>query len=147
MQITERINMKLSFVLLLLLFAFLHPCFSSSPLLLLDVLELFSMFKTEYNKRYTFIEEQEKLLVFWENLNEIRLLNEAAASEGGDRVEYGVTQFADMTVQEFKEKILMTATAPKIFEESRLLKLRENISDLPDNFDWRDHGAVTPVKD
>jgi len=62
--------------------------------------------------------------------------------------EYGVTPFSDMTPEEFKDTILMPPRTPVQFSEDKFMKKSSlNLEDLPDTFDWRDHGAVTTVKD
>lgn len=75
-------------------------------------MELFNKFKQEHNKKYSIFEEEQKFAVFLKNLKEIHSLNES--EEGA--AEFGVTQFADMTTQQFKEKILMPVVSPKQFE-------------------------------
>lgn len=62
---------------------------------------------------------------------------------------HGVTQFSDLTPEEFEEKYLGLRVAQPDF-----LKGDQGVNkapvlptdDLPDDFDWRDHGAVTAVK-
>lgn len=41
----------------------------------------------------------------------------------------------------------MNPTTPPTFNTSQYLGFKKNSTDAPDDFDWRDHGAVTPVKD
>lgn len=63
--------------------------------------------------------------------------------------EYGITKFADLSPQEFRSMYLpktyvaseLTANAKETFVP------KTNLKDLPDAFDWRQHGLVTPVKD
>lgn len=66
-------------------------------------------------------------------------------SEDGS-AEYGITQFSDLSSEEFAAKILLPSTPPKKFEDSKYLKSSLKSSQIPDSFDWRDFGAVTPVK-
>ena len=65
--------------------------------------------------------------------------------------QYGPTQFSDLTEEEFKERHL-GFYPPKydpvmnIFESDlEEAEIPEDV-ELPDAFDWRTHGAVTPVK-
>jgi len=59
---------------------------------------------------------------------------------------FELNKFADRTEDEFRNTILMRPQAPPIHSRSRYMKVHD-IGDLPDSFDWRDHNAVTPVKD
>lgn len=58
---------------------------------------------------------------------------------------HGVTKFSDLTPGEFRQKFLglKRLRLPKDAQTAPLLPT----NDLPDDFDWRDRGAVTPVKD
>ena len=40
----------------------------------------------------------------------------------------------------------MAPSKPPKFPEHRYFKTSENVEDVPKSFDWRDHGAVTNVK-
>lgn len=51
-----------------------------------------------------------------------------------------------MSPQEFRSKILMSPRKSKQHPIEKYLK-QSKVEDLPDSFDWRDHGAVTPIKD
>jgi len=62
---------------------------------------------------------------------------------------YGITKFSDMSPEEFQSTILMKnkiTPAPVPRPSSQVLQPKKNI-ELPVSFDWRDQGAVTPVKD
>jgi cathepsin F len=111
-----------------------------------DELDLFTDFIKEYNKAYDTVEEwTNRFNIFKENLARIDELNRMA---NGDAV-YGINQFADMTPEEFgkypcggvlndlPELDIAINTEPRIIPEVR---------DVPDEFDWTQKGAVTPVK-
>lgn len=55
-----------------------------------------------------------------------------------------VNKFADMTVAEFSKKYLGLKPTPKSEDEVSFTLEYEN---LPESVDWRNEGAVTPVKD
>ena len=62
--------------------------------------------------------------------------------------EFKLNAFADISVSEFKSKILIKF--PKTESVSRNEEFPTPASTwvkLPDSFDWRPKGAVTPVKD
>ncbi len=52
-----------------------------------------------------------------------------------------------MTTNEFKTKILMRPTDKNSLLRKKPFVATSRISDIPDSFDWREHDAVTPVKD
>merc|ERR1711970_455663 len=65
---------------------------------------------------------------------------------------YGVTEFTDLSLEEFK-KHKLGLKIPKNFSKiskkksrERKLLFKKSKSDLPDNFDWTEQGVVTPVK-
>ena len=53
-----------------------------------------------------------------------------------------------MTTEEFKKKILMPSETPPILDEKNKLEFENDIeiSDIPNSYDWKDHGAVSNVK-
>lgn len=60
----------------------------------------------------------------------------------------GINPFADMTFTEFSQKMLGTHlnfTYDKNATSSRFVRLSKKIK-LPESIDWREEGAVTPVK-
>lgn len=62
---------------------------------------------------------------------------------------HGVTKFSDLTTNEFRKKFLglkggkRKLRLPADAKKAPILPT----NDLPEDFDWRDHGAVTGVKD
>nr|XP_018909850.1 PREDICTED: LOW QUALITY PROTEIN: putative cysteine proteinase CG12163 [Bemisia tabaci] len=106
---------------------------------------LFEDFISQYNKQYLSPAEKEKRLkIFSENLKDFDRLNDA--ERGTAR--YGVNQFADMTVEEFKQTMLtlrkdeLPKTESRSSDELGLDGLK-----IPKNLDWREKGAVTPIKE
>lgn len=106
----------------------------------------FLSFVQRFGKSYKDADEHAyRLSVFKANLRRARrhqLLDPSA--------EHGVTKFSDLTPAEFRRTYLG-------LRKSRRALLRElgesaheapvlPTDGLPDDFDWRDHGAVTPVK-
>ena len=79
-------------------------------------------------------------------MKKVQLLRDTEQGTG----EYGPTMFSDLTEEEFIEQNL-GFYPPKYNPvsnayESELLEAEHNDVEIPESFDWRDHGAVTPVK-
>ncbi|XP_057533838.1 cysteine protease RD19A-like [Amaranthus tricolor] len=119
---------------------------SSTDDLLLNADHHFSLFKSKFQKRYSSQQEHDhRFKVFKANLRRAKRhqLNDPSAV-------HGVTKFSDLTPREFKEKYLGFKGGNK-----KKLKLPADANKapvlptdgLPQDFDWRDHGAVTEVKD
>ena len=77
--------------------------------------------------------------------NVIPALN-AAAADYGHGVEFALNQFGDLTAAEFKDRVLMPKRVAVAHGAGRT-RAGSVLSATPDSFDWRDEGAVTPVKD
>ncbi|ERM96203.1 hypothetical protein AMTRI_Chr09g34550 [Amborella trichopoda] len=102
----------------------------------------FSLFKRKFGKEYSNeAEHNYRFSVFKANMARARrhqILDPTAV--------HGVTQFSDLTEEEFQERYLGL--------KGKLDFLKSNLpeapilptNDLPADFDWRDHGAVTPIK-
>ncbi|KAL6524730.1 putative cysteine protease rd19c [Orobanche minor] len=102
----------------------------------------FSLFKTKYGKTYATQEEHDhRFSVFKANLRRAKrhqLLDPSAV--------HGVTKFSDLTPDEFEKSYLglhkRRLELPVDAHKAPVLPT----NDLPTDFDWRDHGAVTAVK-
>ncbi|GMI82564.1 RESPONSIVE TO DEHYDRATION 19A, RESPONSIVE TO DEHYDRATION 19 [Hibiscus trionum] len=108
---------------------------------LLNAEHHFTLFKSKFGKTYATEEEHDyRLGVFKANLRRAKrhqLLDPTAV--------HGVTKFSDLTPSEFRRKFLglKPLKLPADAEKAPILPT-EN---LPVDFDWRDHGAVTGIKD
>ncbi|XP_035679889.1 cysteine proteinase 1-like [Branchiostoma floridae] len=109
----------------------------------LEARTLFSQWKHEHNRRYkTDDEERARFATFQDNLLKIEKLN---AEYSG--TEFATNQFADMSGDEFRSKILMRPLPPPQHPRERYLRADGEVNDLPEAYNWVDHGAVTPIKD
>ncbi|MBA0720564.1 hypothetical protein Golax_008178 [Gossypium laxum] len=108
---------------------------------LLNAEHHFTLFKSKFGKTYATKEEHDyRLGVFKANMRRAKrhqLLDPTAV--------HGVTKFSDLTPSEFRRQFLglKPLKLPADAQKAPILPT----DDLPDDFDWRDQGAVTGVKD
>jgi len=106
---------------------------------------LFDVYNNHYNRSYGTDEtelKQKKFEVFQENMKLVQHLNRIERGTA----HYGMTKFMDLTTDEFSKLyrpgfVDHFGEKPKLFD-TNLLKSTK----LPDSVDWREKGAVTPVK-
>lgn len=103
----------------------------------------FSLFKAKYGKSYANQEEHDyRFSVFKANLRRSKrhqLLDPSAV--------HGVTKFSDLTPDEFEKSFLgLHQKRLKLPVDAHKADVLPT-NDLPADFDWRDKGAVTAVKD
>jgi len=100
--------------------------------------ELFKVWKQKYNKSYSSeLEENSRFNNFRASLHRVRR-RQMKITDGAT---YGLTKFADMSEREFQNKILMRK---KITPNKHSIPKTKRA--VPNNFDWRSTGLVTPVK-
>jgi len=113
-------------------------CFVSSPQASTQIHQEFNTFKTKFGKVYkSHQEELERFQIFKENYFH-------AAVRNGQRSSYttGITQFSDLTTEEFKANFLGFKRAAFVPNNNEV----RISSNLPDSINWVDKGAVTSVK-
>uniref|UniRef100_A0A3B3TX25 Cathepsin F n=1 Tax=Poecilia latipinna TaxID=48699 RepID=A0A3B3TX25_9TELE len=124
----------------------LHQLFKKSPLFVfsesVELLGQFKEFMVRYNKVYSSQEEADmRLQIFHENLKTAEKLQ--SLDQGS--AEYGVTKFSDLTEEEFRSTylnpLLSQWTLHRPMKPAPTAK-----GPAPGSWDWRDHGAVSPVK-
>jgi C1A family cysteine protease len=102
---------------------------------------LWQSWKLRHNKSYGVGEEAARFAIFVENVNKITKHN----SESSE-VKFAINKFADLTASEFKQTYASCNHAQP--NEAQKNAVKFNLADpLPDQVDWRNKGAVTPVKD
>ena len=113
-------------------------------------LPTFEQFSATFNKAYTTEAAEAAARAAYEaNLLRIQALN----ADPQDRATYGINKFADMTPAEFKAnyhpglKRPDSEATPKCSFHTYATDPRSVSNPPPDSFDWRSHGAVTPIKD
>lgn len=84
----------------------------------------------EFDKRFE---------IFKDNMEYIAIENEK-----GNSFTLGITPFADLTVDEFASLRGIRLDGPL---SSPCSSFESSSTSLPSSYDWRDHNAVTPVKD
>jgi len=131
--------MKLFFLFLLFVFCFCRQ--SSVPRYNVSfVKEIFKEFSFKYNKIYATEEEfLVRLDKFRNNLILINELNERQSS-----AVYGITKYADLSPEEFSAQYL---NYKRTYSGTKSYLKFDKKSPIPINFDWRDKGVVTAVKD
>ncbi|XP_062587265.1 uncharacterized protein LOC134248884 [Saccostrea cucullata] len=102
---------------------------------------VFQNFQAKYERLYMSKEEEKKRFkIFCDNLKKAQKMQDI---EKGTAV-YGITKFSDMSESEFKQYVgkLWDQNANKGMKKATIPKFKS----LPKSFDWREHGAVTEVK-
>ncbi|KAK4437731.1 Cysteine protease RD19A [Sesamum alatum] len=101
----------------------------------------FAIFKRKFGKSYASQEEHDyRFSVFKANLHLARRHQKLDSS-----AVHGVTQFSDLTPSEFRHQFLGVNRRLRLPSHANKAPILPT-NDLPTDFDWRDHGAVTPVK-
>ncbi len=124
------------FILLLALISF------TSALRINPLYTLWSTWKVQHKKAYSVVEEGVRYGIFVENYQKINKLNAEH-----DSARFALNKFADLTNDEFKLKYAsggFRETNQRFVAANTVIPPTDN---LPDSIDWRNLGAVTPVKD
>ncbi|KAL7212814.1 hypothetical protein ACSBR2_015492 [Camellia fascicularis] len=110
------------------------------------MLEMHEQWMARHGRIYKDVEEKNmRFQVFKDNVQHINTFN-----EGVDRAyKLHVNQFADLTDEEFRASHTGYKKQPtKVTSTSKPTSFRyANVTDVPVTIDWREKGAVTPVKD
>ena len=104
----------------------------------------FVEYKIKHSKKYASIDEDSRRANnFYMNLDRIERLNKLA-KDLKVTTQFGVNDFADLSHYEFKLRILSKHVA--VADSTVPVVESVQVGAIPDSFDWRAKGAVTPVK-
>jgi cathepsin F len=105
--------------------------------------EIFDQYVKDYNLKFSTDESQQRYQSFVSNLNTINRLNAQSTS-----AKFGITKFTHLTPEEFQNQYLTLQTTERSPSDPLAPEYSlDEVTALPDTFDWREKGAVTPVKD
>ncbi|GAB0096886.1 cathepsin O [Sergentomyia squamirostris] len=106
----------------------------------------YERFVATYDRPYRYNPEeyQTRFLVFEKSMVRLKTMNESVWRYSGAAT-YGVTNFTDLSVEEFKRNHLATYKQNSVKNVNVKSKIRRE--DLPRSWDWRSKGFVTTVKD
>merc|ERR1712064_164428 len=103
----------------------------------------FAKFREEYGKGYhTRSEHQRRFSIFTQNLRKYEQHNKSGASW-----RMGVTKFSDLTDEEFEAMHMGGYKKTPVAGASPSIKTHVSGKQLPESVDWREKGAISPVKD
>ncbi|XP_028782606.1 ervatamin-B-like [Neltuma alba] len=114
--------------------------------------ETFQQWMKQHARMYPNSEESEsRYQIFRMNLKHIKETNAKRSNSSGGGYRLGLNKFADMSPEEFKRVYLRQLPAPTTTNPattaSRSGYVKQDSCTPPASVDWRQKGAVTPVKD
>nr|XP_027214003.1 cathepsin L-like isoform X2 [Penaeus vannamei] len=102
---------------------------------------MFKSFMKKHNRSYDSQHEfKKRFSIFRHNMKKVHILQQ---SERGT-AKYGPTKFADLTEHEFRQMLGLRPDLRPTLSQMEPAEIPSG--DIPSEFDWRDHGVVTPVK-
>jgi len=106
------------------------------------VLQKFEEFLLKHGKKYGKHEKEERLKIFQQTLGFIKEHN----TNPSKKHRVAMNRFGDVSDKEFREMMGMRGRGQSGFDGADYMH-KPSLKELPVSFDWRSHGAVTPVKD
>ncbi|XP_019157373.1 PREDICTED: senescence-specific cysteine protease SAG39-like [Ipomoea nil] len=90
------------------------------------------------------VEKAKRFQIFKENLKFIESFNKA----GNLSYKLGTNKFTDLTIEEFRATMLNEDKSSPVPKTSKPASFtNESLAQIPYSLDWREHGAVTGIKD
>jgi len=109
-----------------------------------EVRALYELWLAEHGRAYNALGEHDRRFrVFWDNLRFVDAHNERAGEHG---FRLGMNQFADLTNDEFRAAYLGARIPARRETAVGEMYRHDGAEELPESVDWREKGAVAPVK-
>lgn len=109
------------------------------------MLERHEQWMARYGRVYhNTTEKERRFMIFKDNVQRVESFNKA-----GDRpYKLSVNEFSDLTNEEFKASRTgyVMSTQPRLSSMKTIFRY-ENVDEVQSSLDWREKGAVTPIKD
>ncbi|KAM0950238.1 putative fruit bromelain [Dioscorea sansibarensis] len=110
----------------------------------ISMAERHEQWMVEYGRAYKNAEEKHlRSEIFKLNVKFIESFNR----EESHKFKLGINQFTDLTNKEFRAMYTGFKPSPTGNNRSKTKFKYANFTDVPESVDWRDNGAVTPIKD
>jgi C1A family cysteine protease len=122
-------------------FLLISLCVFAATASFVDVTPLWEAWKYKHMRTYSETEEALRFAIFSDNHHKIMKWNAEHYEP-----KLAINQFADLTATEFKATYTGCGFYESNPDQAHILE-EEDIGSLPTSVDWRNKGAVTPVKD
>lgn len=141
-----KINTTPMFIIITLLVSCASQVVSSRSTHEQSVVEIHEKWMAQHGRSYKDeLEKEMRLKIFKENLEYI----EKANKEGNRTYKLGTNRFSDLTNDEFRALYTgykMPSPSHRSTTSSTFKYQNLSMTDVPTSLDWRDKGAVTPIK-
>jgi hypothetical protein len=105
---------------------------------------MYDLWLAEHGRAYNALGEHDRRFrVFWDNLRFVDAHNARAGEHG---YSLGMNQFADLTNEEFRAAYLGARLPARTDRVAAERYRHDGVEALPETVDWRNKGAVAPVK-
>jgi len=103
-------------------------------------------YKLTYAKEYTMADDLSRRSI-WEQSRNIVQSHNREHEEGKHSFAMGMNEFSDMTDEEFNSRLMKKGLIKDAMKDIKRVEYEpEKMKPIPRHLDWRDYGAVTPVK-
>jgi len=104
-------------------------------------------YKLTYAKEYTMADDLSRRSI-WEQSRNIVQSHNREHEEGKHSFAMGMNEFSDMTDEEFNSRLMKKGLIKDAMKDIKRVEYEpEKMTPIPRHWDYRDLGAVTPVKD
>lgn len=103
--------------------------------------DIYNILLMKYHRHYNHEEYHERFPIFMENMKYVDYLNQEY-----DGVTFELNQFFDYTIEEFEGQYKGFKPTDFLGRTTKCGSYDSVDSSVPESWDWREHNAVTPVK-